>query len=236
MPGCHAVAGCQRRSDNARDVEPEGGEKRSGMMKMAVQRMSPFAGVTAGWAARAVPWFLPGRVLTTREVVVLHHPRPESPGHMLLLPRNRTPGLDGAPGATASALAAMLRLIPPLARAHFERPASVIAVVNGGARQDVRLLHMHLLADTELAVSLRTAEAYLIPACDDLALTRQPLQPLHLCYRCDRFGPVDIIAEVQSRVAKDRLADGGYSLLARAAQPALLHLMANGEPNGYSSP
>lgn len=93
------------------------------------------AGWCVGLTVKVAPWFTPRLLCVTRDVVVIRHPRPVSLGHLLILPRNRVPGLDGSLEKTSLAVSAMLPLMGPLANGHFDHPEHVIAVINGGARQ-----------------------------------------------------------------------------------------------------
>lgn len=100
---------------------------------LAVARSVP-GGVFAGLLVRWVPRLVPRRRQLGRDVVVVDHPVPVADVHQLAISRGRVADVSVPAGAFWRELAAMWR------------EGWAIGITNLGERQDVRLLHVHLLA------------------------------------------------------------------------------------------
>jgi diadenosine tetraphosphate (Ap4A) HIT family hydrolase len=112
--------------------------------------------------AHRQPELLPGRVAVLPELVIIRHPAPSAPGHLLAVPR--TP-IDDALAEATAADAFWNGLADWLDQDTVARNLHA-GITNVGRRQDVALLHVHLLG---------TAPAWMIGpgrwAADSLADT-----------------------------------------------------------------
>lgn len=90
---------------------------------------------------RRVPFVVPGRVHTGENVLVFKHPVPSAPGHLVAIPRKyvRDACSSSSPAHTFwDQLEAWI-----LAQPTASRPKT--GITNLGRRQEVGLLHVHLL-------------------------------------------------------------------------------------------
>lgn len=94
-----------------------------------------------GVLVRMMPWAVPGRLTTTSALVMMRHPRPIVEGHRLAVSRNGIRDVGQGQGqadrfwSELAAWADDAGLIGP----------DDLLVTNFGDRQDVRLLHVHVL-------------------------------------------------------------------------------------------
>lgn len=111
--------------------------KRLRRLALAVSRSRIGVGF-ASWAVRWVPALVPGRLVTVPELLIISHPAPIAPDHLLAVSRHGTPDLltdDSQSRAFWSRLAECWTTFDGVA----------VGISNLGRRQDVRLLHVHLL-------------------------------------------------------------------------------------------
>ena len=95
-------------------------------------------------AAQHGPRLVPGRIATLPEAVIMRHPVPMAAGHLLALPR--TPIADAREDSTAADhfWEAIARWLDTDAADH----GLTAGITNVGERQDVPLLHVHLMCRT----------------------------------------------------------------------------------------
>jgi diadenosine tetraphosphate (Ap4A) HIT family hydrolase len=113
-------------------------------------RASALAGVvirqTFAHASRLLPV---RRVAESAHLIAFHHPVPGyAPVHLLLVPKFSAPSVLRLSAIRREQISVEVELI---ARAALERlglaPSGFVVFVNGGARQDARQLHFHLVTD-----------------------------------------------------------------------------------------
>lgn len=96
---------------------------------------------------RVLPAVLPLHILhRSPTLIAFRHPRPAYPVHLLFVPLPPRRGLEALTAADAPGLAELLRTAHVLARALDLEPGWRL-VANGGAYQEVRVLHFHLIAE-----------------------------------------------------------------------------------------
>ena len=102
------------------------------------------AGPVVGFTFANASRFLPvERLYETDEIVAFRHPRPVSPGHTLIVPKRRIAGVEALPDGDGRLLLQVLDAAHHVARATGIGAYSLS--VNGGAYQDIRQLHFHLV-------------------------------------------------------------------------------------------
>ena len=109
---------------------------------------APIGERLAGWVFAYASGVLPiRRRYESRRVVAFDHPRPSYPVHILIVPKKAIHGFEDLGKADlailADTFAAAQLLVEDLGLA--ERGYRLI--VNGGAYQDVRQLHFHLISE-----------------------------------------------------------------------------------------
>lgn len=104
-----------------------------------------FLGLAGSVVILKTPWMLPNRVLETDHIVAFEHPLPSYPHHYVILPKRDIHALDQLEAADAPYLEEMMAAIGILVRE--KKLDSYIVWSNGGKRQDVQYLHVHLGAD-----------------------------------------------------------------------------------------
>ncbi len=111
----------------------------------------PFFGRLAGvLLANGAGRFLFRRLAETERLLVVAHPRPCYPFHALALPKTAVRDFESLTAAERRAFARDLAAILPEL---FERRGAdwLRLVINGGSRQDVAQLHVHLIDDAGVA-------------------------------------------------------------------------------------
>ncbi len=113
-------------------------------------RRSPAAGFLVRHAFARVSDILPvRRVAESEHVLAFRHPVPGfAPVHVLLVPKLATPTLMHFTDDQRREVATeVTQLAPRIIESFGRASAGFLVVVNGGARQDVRQVHFHLLID-----------------------------------------------------------------------------------------
>ena len=96
---------------------------------------------------RTAPGLLPVRkVYRSKSLLAFHHPAPSYPLHILFIPLPPRGGLHSLTEADGTLLAEILHSARRVAAAHDLPPGWQI-IANGGAFQEVAVLHFHLVAD-----------------------------------------------------------------------------------------
>jgi histidine triad (HIT) family protein len=96
--------------------------------------------------ARAAPLLPVRRVLLAPTVIAFVHPRPNWPTHVLLVPRRAIASYRDVGPDNVAVVCQLFRTAPRVARLLRLGPADYSLLLNGGARQDVGQLHVHLVA------------------------------------------------------------------------------------------
>ena len=105
-------------------------------------------GRTVAVVARLTPRLIPGRVHSSTHLLVLAHPQPKEPGHLLAIPRGYVADATEADEPLCEAMANDLD-----AWVCSDTAATPIGylMTNVGERQDVGLLHVHLVVNPPAA-------------------------------------------------------------------------------------
>lgn len=89
------------------------------------------------------------RLRETSTLLAFHHPSPAYPVHILLVPKRAYRSLLEIPAQDAAFLQDVLMTVQDLVRALRLEEGGYRLISNGGAYQDVPLLHFHLVAGKE---------------------------------------------------------------------------------------
>lgn len=113
----------------------------------------PLSGWLAGFAFQWFGRLLPvNRVLCTRRIIVFRHPRPVYEDHLLIVPRRRVESLLELAASKQPLLFAELLMAARVAVERCGLPVDgYTLVVNGGPRQDVGQLHLHMFSGPPVA-------------------------------------------------------------------------------------
>ena len=105
-------------------------------------------GFVARWGfAHAVRWLPVEKLDESDLVIAFYHPKPSYPIHVLIVPKRAIAGLAAlGPDDTPLLLEVVHAAQRCAAKVHLGTPGYRL-VVNGGAYQDVRQLHFHLISE-----------------------------------------------------------------------------------------
>lgn len=108
---------------------------------------TPFARLGLVLALRFTPSLFPGRIHhLDKTLIAFDHPAPQYPVHILIIPRAGLRGLRESSLKDGNILSAVLRLANQLAVECGCASTGWRLVANGGAYQEVPVLHFHLLS------------------------------------------------------------------------------------------
>ena len=107
------------------------------------------------WASRWVGWlfarhsrWLPLRRLRETEgAVAFWHPRPAYAVHVLIVPKQALASLADLSSGAPNPAAELLAVAVDVAHVLGLEPVGYRLILNGGAYQDVKQVHLHLVAD-----------------------------------------------------------------------------------------
>ena len=118
------------------------------MMRLALWMIrTPLARFGLVLALRFTPSLFPGKKHhLDKTLIAFDHPGPQSPVHFLIIPRAGLRGLNTLSPADGLTLAAVLRLAGQLAEKCGCTSTGWQLVANGGAFQEVPVLHFHLVS------------------------------------------------------------------------------------------
>jgi histidine triad (HIT) family protein len=92
-------------------------------------------------------WMIPAeRLRETETLLAFRHPRPSYPTHILLVPKRPWPDLAALETADTRFLADLFQTTQSLVDELKLAPGGYRLILNGGAYQDVGVLHFHLVA------------------------------------------------------------------------------------------
>ncbi|MBR4067401.1 MAG: HIT domain-containing protein [Clostridia bacterium] len=124
------------------------------MVKQLLFRLakSKWMGKAVGSAFRFCPWAIPGKKLYCSErVLVMEHPCPAYPNHVILSPRKPIADLTELAQEKHAVYGAELwKAVAYLATHHEAYRNGFTLVANGGRRQEVGQVHFHLFTGQEL--------------------------------------------------------------------------------------
>lgn len=87
------------------------------------------------------------RLAETDRLLAVHHPDPAYPVHILILPKAPYPDLLHLPAADTPLLQDLVITVQQLVRDLHLDQSSYRLIVNGGASQEVKHLHFHLVGE-----------------------------------------------------------------------------------------
>jgi histidine triad (HIT) family protein len=105
---------------------------------------SSFGSVFIGWVFAHASFILPlKRVRETKTLIAFHHPKPDYPTHIILIPKKAIRGIHAITRADGDTLIEIVQTTNQIARKlnlpHYR------LIVNAGAYQEVMQLHFHLI-------------------------------------------------------------------------------------------
>lgn len=101
-----------------------------------------------GWLfARHSRWLPLRRLRETDSAVAFWHPRPSYGVHVLIVPKRALASLADLPTGTPNPAAELLAVAVAVARDLGLAHGRYRLILNGGAYQDVKQVHLHLTAD-----------------------------------------------------------------------------------------
>ncbi len=116
------------------------------MRRLLALARHPLAGAGVGWLFAHASFLLPVRRLhETSTLLAFWHPAPSYPIHILLVPKRAIPGVEMLGDADAALLAEIIRTAHTLAAQVGLDQTGYRLITNGGAYQDVKQLHFHLI-------------------------------------------------------------------------------------------
>jgi histidine triad (HIT) family protein len=108
---------------------------------------TPLAGYLVGLAFTYCSFAIPARRLReTATLVAFHHPRPSYPVHILIVPKKRLADVAILGEADVDFMRDLFAVTGSLVKELGLGPAGYRLISNGGAYQDVKQLHFHLVA------------------------------------------------------------------------------------------
>ena len=86
----------------------------------------------------------------TDSLLAFHHPRPEYPFHVLMLPKRQIGSLDDLSDEDQPFLADIFITTQDLVQSNALDESGYRLIVNGGKNQEFGILHFHLISDKEI--------------------------------------------------------------------------------------
>lgn len=100
-----------------------------------------------GWSFAHLSAFIPvDKLYETEWVVAFRHPKPSYPTHILIVPKRQIQSLLALTEADLPVLGEVVKTAQHLARTLALEEKGFRLIVNGGAYQDVRQIHWHLVS------------------------------------------------------------------------------------------
>jgi histidine triad (HIT) family protein len=119
-------------------------------MKAVLFRLArlPFTRWLIGWSFAHMSWAIPvKRLRETNTLIAFHHPQPSYPIHILIVPKRARASLAELTPADADFTADLFAAAQSLVAELGLEARGYRLICNGGAYQDVPLLHFHLISD-----------------------------------------------------------------------------------------
>ncbi len=112
---------------------------------------TPLGGrIARRWFGSLSRWLPVQRVYATDRLLAFYHPRPSYPVHILIVPKADIASLEALRGHEAALYADLVRAVQTIVGQLGLAERGYRLIINGGAYQDVPLLHAHLISETEL--------------------------------------------------------------------------------------
>ena len=125
------------------------GKVRGALFQLARSRL---AGFLVRWVFQSMSFLIPvERLRETPSLLAFHHPQPSYPLHILIVPRRGYRSLlDLDPGDVAFQRD-LVETVQSLVREFHLEDSGYRLLANGGAYQDVQVLHYHLFSEQKLS-------------------------------------------------------------------------------------
>mgnify|MGYP003387667394 CR=1 FL=1 len=125
------------------------GKVRGALFQLARSRL---AGFLVRWVFQSMSFLIPvERLRETPSLLAFHHPQPSYPLHILIVPRRGYRSLlDLDPGDVAFQRD-LVETVQSLVREFHLEDSGYRLITNGGAYQDVQVLHYHLISEQKLS-------------------------------------------------------------------------------------
>ena len=125
------------------------GKVRGALFQLARSRL---AGFLVRWVFQSMSFLIPvERLRETPSLLAFHHPQPSYPLHILIVPRRGYRSLlDLDPGDVAFQRD-LVETVQSLVREFHLEDSGYRLLANGGAYQDVQVLHYHLISEQKLS-------------------------------------------------------------------------------------
>jgi histidine triad (HIT) family protein len=108
---------------------------------------SRFAGLAIGWIFQHMSWSIPvERLAETASLIAFYHPTPSYPVHILLVPKRNYASLSALPPEDTAFQRDLFLTVAKLVQDLSLEQKGYRLICNGGAYQDVPLLHFHLIS------------------------------------------------------------------------------------------
>ena len=106
---------------------------------------SPLGSFIVGVAFGRCSKFLPvDRVCETDYVLAFRHPKPHWEEHILIVPKKAIQSLDTIKTKDQKYITEIFHVVQEIIKAEKQQYGSYQLIINGGTRQDVSQLHVHL--------------------------------------------------------------------------------------------
>lgn len=105
-------------------------------------------GTLFGWLAANLSFAIPTKRLhETESLLAFHHPQPSHPIHILIIPKRSYKSILDVPPSDSEFLRDLLEAVNLLVGEYGLQERGYRLLTNGGAYQDVKHLHFHLISD-----------------------------------------------------------------------------------------
>jgi len=108
---------------------------------------APLAGSFLRWWVKNMSFTIPGEHLyETNSLLAVYHPHPSYPFHVLILPKSNLHSLLDLSSENTDFLVDLSAAVQTLVRRFDLEKRGYRLIANGGAYQDVDMLHFHLVS------------------------------------------------------------------------------------------
>ena len=115
---------------------------------LALSRWQPIGPITR-WVFKKMHHFLPvDRLSENEDWVAIHHPQPEYPLHILILPKQSFELLSESPEDQPTLYASLFEIVKGLICEFNLDNRGYRLITNGGPNQSIPLWHWHLISES----------------------------------------------------------------------------------------
>jgi len=109
---------------------------------------SPLARFIIGWIFTHMSWSIPvERLYETDSLLAFHHPNPSYPTHILIVPKRSYENILAIQLEDSDFQRDLFATVQKLVRDFSLESGGYRLICNGGAYQDVPIVHFHLISD-----------------------------------------------------------------------------------------